>query len=65
MRRPRGICPRCDQDVPLRKDGTPCDHTIGSGPYALGESREYCDARSAKEHRTAQWIESLKTSAMT
>lgn len=51
--RPRGACPLCGQDVPLRRDGTPADHTIGTGRYAPGESRPYCDPQSAKEHRTA------------
>lgn len=58
--RPRGTCSDCGQDVPLRKDGTPCQHTIGRGPYAPGESREYCDHWTAKMHRTGELLRAVR-----
>lgn len=41
--RSRAICPDCEGSAPLRKDGTFCIHTVGSGPYVDGEVRHYCN----------------------
>lgn len=58
--RPRGTCPRCGQDVPLTKNGSPAAHVIGAGRYHPGESRPYCSPRSAKEYRTALMLEAAR-----